>query len=54
MSDRLSRDEVERIAALASLELTPDEAETFTRQLADILAYADVGRQEGVGSRSRS
>ena len=41
MSDRLSRDEVERIAALASLELTPDEAETFTRQLADILAYAE-------------
>jgi len=45
MSDRLSRDEVERIAALASLELTPDEAETFTRQLADILAYAEQVQQ---------
>ena len=32
--------EVERIAALAHLELTPDEKELFARQLADILAYA--------------
>jgi aspartyl-tRNA(Asn)/glutamyl-tRNA(Gln) amidotransferase subunit C len=45
MSDRLSRREVERIAALASLELTSDEAETFTRQLADILAYAEQVQQ---------
>lgn len=32
--------DVERIAALAHLELTADEKELFTRQLADILAYA--------------
>ncbi len=45
MSDRLSRHEVERIAALASLALTPEETETFTRQLADILAYAEQVQQ---------
>ena len=33
--------DVERIAALAQLELTEDEKHLFTRQLADILAYAE-------------
>jgi aspartyl-tRNA(Asn)/glutamyl-tRNA(Gln) amidotransferase subunit C len=32
--------DVERIAALAHLELTDQEKQLFTRQLADILAYA--------------
>ncbi len=32
--------DVERIAALAHLELTPEEKSLFARQLADILAYA--------------
>lgn len=40
MSDGLTRAEVERIAALASLELTEDEVVVFTRQLGEILAYA--------------
>lgn len=40
MPGRLTRDEVERIAALAHLELTPDEVERYTPQLADILEYA--------------
>ncbi|HEY8536143.1 MAG TPA: Asp-tRNA(Asn)/Glu-tRNA(Gln) amidotransferase subunit GatC [Vicinamibacterales bacterium] len=40
MSESLTREEVERIAALAHLELTPDEIETFRRQLGDILGYA--------------
>jgi aspartyl-tRNA(Asn)/glutamyl-tRNA(Gln) amidotransferase subunit C len=40
MSDALSRAEVARIAELAHLELTDAEAEAFTRQLSDILAYA--------------
>lgn len=40
MPDELSRADVDRIAALASLDLTEDEAETFTAQLAGILAYA--------------
>ena len=33
--------DVERIAALARLELTEDEKHLFTRQLADILSYAE-------------
>jgi aspartyl-tRNA(Asn)/glutamyl-tRNA(Gln) amidotransferase subunit C len=33
--------DVERIAALAQLELTEEEKQLFTRQLADILAYAE-------------
>lgn len=35
----LSREEVQRIAALARLELTSEEIGLFTRQLADILDY---------------
>jgi aspartyl-tRNA(Asn)/glutamyl-tRNA(Gln) amidotransferase subunit C len=37
----LSREEVQRIAALARLELTSDETELFTRQLAHILDYVE-------------
>jgi len=37
----LSTADVERIAALAHLELTGEETALFTRQLADILAYAE-------------
>jgi aspartyl-tRNA(Asn)/glutamyl-tRNA(Gln) amidotransferase subunit C len=33
--------DVERIAALANLELEPPELELFARQLSGILAYAD-------------
>jgi aspartyl-tRNA(Asn)/glutamyl-tRNA(Gln) amidotransferase subunit C len=33
--------DVERIAALAHLELTDDEKRLFTKQLADILSYAE-------------
>jgi len=40
MAPALTIADVERIAALARLELTPDEKVLFTRQLADILAYA--------------
>ena len=36
--------DVERIAALAHLELTDEEKQLFTRQLADILAYAEQVR----------
>lgn len=39
-SSGLTIADVERIAALAHLELTPEEKELFTRQLAEILAYA--------------
>jgi aspartyl-tRNA(Asn)/glutamyl-tRNA(Gln) amidotransferase subunit C len=41
MSATLTRDDVVRIAELAHLELTDDEITTFTRQLGDILHYAE-------------
>ena len=37
----LKRADVERIAALAHLDLTESETELFTRQLGDILSYFD-------------
>jgi len=42
MSSDFTIADVERIAALAHLELTAEEKQLFTRQLADILEY---GRQ---------
>jgi len=41
MAPTLTIADVERIAALAHLELTAEEKILFTRQLADILAYAE-------------
>jgi aspartyl-tRNA(Asn)/glutamyl-tRNA(Gln) amidotransferase subunit C len=41
MSAALSRTEVLRIAALARLELTPEETELFAGQLARILEYVE-------------
>jgi aspartyl-tRNA(Asn)/glutamyl-tRNA(Gln) amidotransferase subunit C len=41
MAATLTVADVERIAALAHLELTEDEKQLFTRQLADVLAYAE-------------
>jgi len=41
MSTALTIADVERIAALAQLELTAEEKQLFMRQLADILAYAE-------------
>jgi len=41
MSTDLSTADVERVAALAHLELTDEEKQLFTRQLADILHYAE-------------
>jgi aspartyl-tRNA(Asn)/glutamyl-tRNA(Gln) amidotransferase subunit C len=41
MSTTLTVADVERIAALAMLELTEEEKQLFTKQLADILAYAE-------------
>jgi aspartyl-tRNA(Asn)/glutamyl-tRNA(Gln) amidotransferase subunit C len=41
MSASLSREDVLRIAELARLELTADEVELFTRQLAHILDYVE-------------
>jgi aspartyl-tRNA(Asn)/glutamyl-tRNA(Gln) amidotransferase subunit C len=41
VSTTLTVEDVERIARLANLELTPEEKQLFTKQLADILAYAE-------------
>ena len=45
VSTELTREEVERIARLARLELTPEETALFARQLAGILAYAEQVRE---------
>ncbi len=40
MSEPISRDEVAKVAELAMLELTDDELDTFTTQLAAVLTHA--------------
>lgn len=45
MADILTHADVERIAALARLQLTSDEVERFATQLSAILAYADRVQQ---------
>jgi len=45
MASKLTRDDVLRVAELARLELTDDEIARFTKQLADILTYADQVQQ---------
>lgn len=40
MSERLTRSDVERIASLARLRLTDEEADRFALQLSEILAFA--------------
>jgi aspartyl-tRNA(Asn)/glutamyl-tRNA(Gln) amidotransferase subunit C len=45
MPERLSKEEVEHIAALAHLELDDREKELFSRQLAEILTYAQQVRE---------
>jgi len=41
MPTTLTIADVERIATLAQLELTDEEKRLFTKQLADVLAYAE-------------
>ncbi|MBI4466839.1 MAG: Asp-tRNA(Asn)/Glu-tRNA(Gln) amidotransferase subunit GatC [Acidobacteria bacterium] len=38
---KITRKDVEHVAALANLELTPDEVERMQKQLDSILAYID-------------
>jgi aspartyl-tRNA(Asn)/glutamyl-tRNA(Gln) amidotransferase subunit C len=45
MAGNLTRTDVERIAALARLDLSEDELTLFAHQLADILAYAEQLQQ---------
>jgi aspartyl-tRNA(Asn)/glutamyl-tRNA(Gln) amidotransferase subunit C len=44
-AERFTAKDVERLARLARLALTPDEIALFTRQLADFLAYAQQVQQ---------
>jgi aspartyl-tRNA(Asn)/glutamyl-tRNA(Gln) amidotransferase subunit C len=41
MASTLTRDDVERVARLARLDLHEDEIALFTQQIADILQYVD-------------
>lgn len=41
MADRITRDDVAHVARLARLELSDDELETFTGQLAAVLEHAE-------------
>jgi len=45
MPAEFSRDEVERIATLANVELDPEEVELFARQLGGILEHANELQQ---------
>jgi aspartyl-tRNA(Asn)/glutamyl-tRNA(Gln) amidotransferase subunit C len=45
MAGNLTRTDVERIAALARLDLSEDERTLFAHQLGDILAYAEQLQQ---------
>ena len=50
MPSEFTRAQVEAIAALANLELAPDEVDLFARQLGDILTYAgEVQRIDTTG-----
>lgn len=41
MASRLEQDDVDRVATLARLALTPAEREQFARQLTDVLGYVE-------------
>jgi len=45
MASRLEQDDVDRVATLARLALTPDEREQFARQLTDVLGYVEQVQQ---------
>jgi aspartyl-tRNA(Asn)/glutamyl-tRNA(Gln) amidotransferase subunit C len=45
VASHLTVADVERVAALAHLELTAEEKQTFTRQLTEILDYAEQVQQ---------
>lgn len=52
---KISMAEVEHVAHLARLELTPEEKEKFTHQLNDILAFAEkLGAVDTQGIRPTS
>lgn len=42
MGSAFADDDIRKIAALARLELTPEEVTLFTKQLSDILGYVEA------------
>ena len=38
---KITLDEVEKIAGLARIEISPEEAEKFSEELSDVLGYVD-------------
>jgi aspartyl-tRNA(Asn)/glutamyl-tRNA(Gln) amidotransferase subunit C len=53
----ISREDVEHVALLGRLQLSPEEIETYTRQLQDIVGYAEKIQQldlEGVEPMSHA
>jgi aspartyl-tRNA(Asn)/glutamyl-tRNA(Gln) amidotransferase subunit C len=48
-AEKFTAKDVERLARLARLALTPDEIALFSRQLADFLAYAEQVQQLDTG-----
>lgn len=48
-----TRDDVQRLARLARLELTEEETETFTRQLGDVLEFIRQIQSVEAGSPTR-
>lgn len=45
MASRLGQDDVDRVATLARLALTPAEREQFARQLTEVLGYVEQVQQ---------
>ncbi len=41
MAEKISKEEVEHVARLARLSLTPEEIEKYTQQIGDVLDYVD-------------
>ncbi|MCC7289778.1 Asp-tRNA(Asn)/Glu-tRNA(Gln) amidotransferase subunit GatC [bacterium] len=41
MAKQITTEDIKRIARLANINLSPEELETFTAQIGDILAYVD-------------
>ena len=54
MSKKLTRNDVERIASLANLQLTKNEVSLFTEQLTQILQYAEKLQTVDTSSLSTS
>ena len=48
----IGKTEIEKLASLARIDLTPDEKESFTKQIEAILGYVDQLKQVAISSIS--